>query len=155
MMIKRLFVAGALLALVVPVLAAECPPAVKKSVERAHAGATIASCKELQEDGKVQYEAKITTKAGKKIDLDINPAGDILQTEESVALETVPAAVLKSLAAEYQGAKPVSAVRLSRADGKILYEIAFETGGAKKEATFSAAGKAVDEEEGEEEEDGN
>ncbi len=139
-------VAVAALGFVPPVSAAECPPAVKAAVEKEHSGAKNITCKEEKENGKLQYEATITGKNGKKLELDVTPEGKILLTEERVALAKVPAAVMKSLKAKYADAKATSAVKQTAADGKVTYEIAFGAGKEKKEATFATDGTFVEEE---------
>jgi hypothetical protein len=131
---------------VVPLFAADCPPAVTAAVQKAHAGATIASCKQEQEKGKTQFEVKLAASTGKGIELDVSPDGTILLTEQYVALGDVPPAVMKAFAAKYGPAKPTKAEMQTAADGTITYEFAFAAGTKKKEATFGADGSFVEEE---------
>jgi hypothetical protein len=133
--------------LAVPALAKECPPAVTAAVLKAHAGATITACRQEVEDGKTQYEVKITGKDARRIDCDVSPDGQILLTEEYLDVKDVPAAVMTAFAAKYAGAQATAAEKQTTADGKVTYEIAFGSGDAKKSATFDAAGKFVEEEE--------
>ena len=130
----------------VPILAAECPPAVKSAVEKAHAGATIASCKQEKENGKIQFEVKLEATAGNGMSLDVSPDGTILLTEQYVALSDVPPAVMKAFAAKYGAAKPTRAEMQTAADGKVTYELAFMSGDKKREATFGSDGAFVEEE---------
>ncbi len=126
--------------------AAECPPSVRTAVEKAHPGAKIAGCKEERERGRLQYEVGITTKEGKKMELDISPEGALLLTEESVPSDAVPEMVKKALAAKYPDAKEIEAEKQTAADGKVSYEIAFKVGNDRKELTFTPDGKLVEEE---------
>lgn len=133
---------------VAPLAASDCPPAVTAAVQKAHAGATVASCKQEQEKGKTQFEVKLAAKDGKKMEIDVSPDGRILMTEETVALSDVPSAVMNAFAAKYGAAKPTRAESQTTADGKVSYELAFPVAGKKKmkEATFTSEGSFVEEE---------
>ena len=134
------------LSFLVPLTAAECPPAVSAAVQKAHAGAAIASCKQAKERGRTQFEVKLVAMDGKRMSLDVSPDGTILLTEQSVAVSDVPPAVMTAFAAKYGAAKPTRAEMQTAADGKITYEIAFAAGTKKKEATFASDGAFVEEE---------
>jgi uncharacterized membrane protein YkoI len=136
------------LAFVAPALASPCPANVADAVLKAHVGAVVNECKQETEDGKLQYEVKITSKDGKRMELDVDFGGKILLTEEYVELADVPAAVLTAFTARFPGAKASRAEKLTALDGKVIYEIAFADGAAKKEATFTADGAPVEEERG-------
>lgn len=131
---------------VVSTVAAECPPAVTAAVLKAHAGASIASCKNEQEDGKTQFEVKLASMTGKGISLDVTPDGSILMTEQSIAVSDVPPVVMKAFAAKYQATKPTRAEMQTSGDGKVTYELAFRARKSNKEATFTAEGKFTEEE---------
>lgn len=129
-----------------PASRGDCPPVIKSAVEKAYPGAKNPSCKQEMQGGKDIYEVKLTTKAGGKAEMDMAPDGTVLQVEEQMSLDTVPSAVLKAFKDKYPGANVSVAVKQTRADGKVFFEIAFEAGGAKKEATFAAGGAFVEEE---------
>jgi hypothetical protein len=135
------------LALAPPALASPCPEKVTEAVLRAHAGAVVSECKQETEDGVVQYEVTIKLKNGKQAELDVDPGGTILMTEEYVELAAVPPAVMTAFAAKFPGVKATNAAKQTAADGKITYELAAGSGDAKKEATFTADGAPVEEEE--------
>lgn len=134
-----------LLALAAPALASPCPAKVTDAVLRAHAGAVVNECKQETEDGNLEYEVKITLKDGQRAELDVDPGGAILLTEEYIELVAVPPAVMTALAAKFPGAKATKAEKQTASDGKVTYELAFEAGAAKKEATFTADGAPVEE----------
>ena len=147
MRITRLIaLTGIVLTYQLPGTAADCPGAVTAAVQKAHPGATVSSCKKEDEHGKQQYEVKLMAKDGRKLELDVDPAGAILLTEESVAVSSVPQVVIAALGAKYTAAKPTRAEKQTAADGTISYELAFTTGGKKKESTFKADGSLVEEE---------
>ena len=132
--------------------AEECPPAVKKVLAKAYPEGKIGNCRKEAEKGKAHYAAEVTTKAGDKIEIDVEEDGKIVQTEVVVALDAVPQAVLKAFAARYPNATAKKAEKETKANGEISYEITFEHGqgqgqGKKRgEATFTAEGVFVEEE---------
>ena len=128
------------------VSAADCPSAVTAAALKAHAGATVQACKQEKEHGKTQYEVKLGSIDGKQVELDVSPEGNILLTEEYIAIGDVPPAVMTAFSGKYSGAKPTRAEKQTAADGKVTYEIAFVVGTKKKEATFAADGGFIEEE---------
>ena len=131
------------LALAAPAAASPCPAVVTDAALHAHAGGVVKACKQETEHGKLQYEVKLALKDGKPIEIDVDPDGTILVTEEYVELAAVPAAVMTAFAAKYPAARATKAEKQTASDGKVTYELAF---GAKKEATFTADGAPVAEE---------
>ena len=136
-------VLGSTLAAAAP---APCPAAVTSAVDKKFPKSTVQVCKAEREDGHDQYEVKLTKADGSKVEVDVSPAGAILQTEEVVALDQVPAAVTKAFAAKYPKAKPTRAEKQTPATGKPSYELAFAVDGKRKEATFAEDGTFVEEE---------
>jgi len=126
--------------------AVECPTPVKASVAKAYPGSTITGCKQETEKGAVQFEVKLSTKDGKPLEADVAPDGAILQTEEQIAPQKLPAVVLDTFKARYGESKVGKAEKIVKAGGAIEYEIAFTRGGAKMEVTISHEGKVLEEE---------
>ena len=118
---------------------AGCPAAVTAGVLKAFPKATIGTCKAEHEHGRDQFEVKLTKAGGGALEVDVAPDGAILQIEENIAVDALPAAVKKAFAAKYPGAKPTGAERQT-AGKDVRYEIAFVVDKARKEATFSADG---------------
>ncbi|MEP6859628.1 MAG: PepSY-like domain-containing protein [Deltaproteobacteria bacterium] len=123
-----------------------CPGAVTTAIEKKFPKSTVQVCKAEREDGHDQFEVKLTKADGGKVEVDLSPAGAILQTEEVVALDQVPAAVMKAFAAKYPKAKPNRAEKQTPATGKPSYELAFQVDGKRKEATFAEDGAFMEEE---------
>jgi hypothetical protein len=123
-----------------------CPAAVTTAIEKKFPKSTVQVCKAEREDGRDQFEVKLTKADGGKVEADFSPAGAILQTEEVVALDQVPAAVKKAFAAKYPKATPTRAEKQTPATGKPSYELAFQVDGKRKEATFAEDGTFVEEE---------
>jgi len=125
---------------------ADCPAAVKASIDKAFAKSTITSCKAEKEHGHDQFEVKLTKADGAKAEVDVEPGGKIIQVEEKIALDKVPAAVMKAFAAKYPKAKVDQAEKQTPSEGKPTYELAFASGSGRKEATFAEDGKFIEEE---------
>jgi uncharacterized protein YxeA len=145
-MILGIIGAATVFALAPPSSASPCPAHVGDAVLQAHAGAVVNECKQETEDGKMQYEVKITLKDGKRMELDVDPAGKILQTEEYLELAAVPAVVMRAFTTKFPGAKATKAEKQTASDGKVTYEIRYGAATAKKEVTFTADGALVEEE---------
>jgi hypothetical protein len=126
--------------------APDCPAAVTSAIDKAFPKSTIDKCKLEHEHGHDQYEVKLTKADKSKVEADVSADGKILQIEESIALDKLPTAVTKAFAAKYPKAKLESAEKQTPSSGAVSYELAFTMDGAKKEATFTEAGKFVEEE---------
>jgi len=124
---------------------ASCPGPVTASVAKRFPGATISSCKAEHEKGHDQFEVKITSDHG-NAEIDVSPDGKILVVEEVVAMETIPAVVMKAFGLKYPKAKPTRAEKQTPAEGAITYEIAFLVADKRHEATFTNDGAFVEEE---------
>lgn len=124
---------------------ADCPKPVTDAVAKAFPKSTVSACKAEKEHGHDQFEAKIVKADGSKAEIDVAPDGKILQVEEVVPLDKVPAAVTKAFAAKYPKGKATRAEKQT-ADGKVSYELAFTLGDAHKEVTFDETGKFIEEE---------
>jgi len=124
-----------------------CPDIVTGAVTRAYPHAKVGSCKQESDHGKVQYEVKLETPNGRRLEVDISPEGAILQTEEIVPLASVPIKVMAAFEARYPKAKASRAEKQSQSSGKVSYELMFhDAGGAKHEVTFGDDGNFVEEE---------
>ncbi len=123
-----------------------CTATIKTAVDKAFPKATITKCKAETDKGVSLVEVKISKADGNAAEIDVALDGKILQVEEKVAIDKVPAAVMKAFAAKYPKAKADRAEKQSPTDGKPSYEIAFKDDKGKKEATFTEDGKFVEEE---------
>ena len=130
-----------------PALAGDCPAAVTASVTKAHAGAKTLSCGSEKEKGATIYEVKIRTADGKTLEIELNPDGTILVTEERIALGEVPVAVVNALHTAHADAKVSHAERLTSGDGEISYELTYKSGGHEHEMTVSPAGDVLEQDE--------
>ncbi len=148
---KTLALAAALLATSVAHAHADdaprpCPAAVTSALARSFPKSTLGSCKAEREDGHDQFEARLTLADGTALEVDVSPTGDVLQTEQVVPVDQVPAAVTKAFAAKYPAAKIARAEKQTRGAKAVFFELAFQTAGKKSEATFANDGHFVEEE---------
>lgn len=123
-----------------------CPEPVKAGALKTYPAAKISSCKQEKENGKIQYEVRLKTGDERKLELDIDPEGAILLTEEKVAAQSVPKAALSAFEAKYPRAKVSGAEKQTKPDGTPTYELAFKKDGKSHEATFDEQGRFVEEE---------
>ena len=124
----------------------ECPHAVSDAIARAFPKSTVTKCVAEKEHGHDQFEVKLVKDGGAKVEVDVAPDGKILQIEEKIAIDKVPAAVMKAFAARYPKAKVEAAEKQTPSQGAPSYELAFSTDHARKEATFAEDGKLIEEE---------
>ena len=123
-----------------------CPSAVTLAIAQTFPDASISACKAEHEDGRDQFEVKLTDKAGANSEADVAPDGTILQVEQIIPLGKVPAAVMAAWTAKYPGASPTRAEKQTRPGHGSTYELAFHADGKTKEATFGEDGTFVGQE---------
>jgi hypothetical protein len=119
---------------------------VKGTIARTFPKSTITKCKAEHEDGRDQFEVKVVKADGAKAEVDVAADGKLLQIEERVPVDKVPAVVMTAFAAKYPKAKVDVAEKQTPAEGQPSYELGFSTDGGRKEATFSEDGTFVEEE---------
>lgn len=125
---------------------AACPDAVKQSIAAKFADALMTNCKAERQDGRDQFEVKLTSKSGDRFEVDVAPDGTILQTEEAIALNVIPPAVLAAFTAKYPNAKPTRAEKQTRPGKAATYEMAFTGVNKTTAATFTEDGSFIEEE---------
>lgn len=113
------------------------PAAVKAAFEKAFPGA--AKTKWEKEDG--NYEAGFTDK-GQKMAAVYSPSGALRETEVSIKVAELPAAVLDYMKQHYKDATIQEAAKITKADGAVNYEAEVK----KKDVIFDAKGKYIREE---------
>ncbi|MCE9571839.1 MAG: hypothetical protein K8W52_01655 [Deltaproteobacteria bacterium] len=124
---------------------AKCPAAVTAAIKKAFPRGAIRSCKAEHDDGADQFAVVVKT-GTTRVEVDVAPDGAIKQIEQRVAVDQVPAAVLKAFAAKYPKAEASRAQRQQHADKSVCFELGFTTEHGKHEATFSEAGAFLEEE---------
>ncbi len=116
----------------------DLPPAVQKAVQEHTKGLTVKGFAKEVEDGKTFYEAE-TTVNGHSKDFLFDTAGKLVEIEEEVSLDSVPAAVKTALEAEGK----VLLVETVTKGKTVTYEGTVEKNGKKSEIPMDANGKKI------------
>jgi biopolymer transport protein ExbD len=125
---------------------ADLPPAVEKTVAAQSHGATIKEFSQEKENGQLLYEAEMTVNGHSK-DISVDAAGTIVEVEEQVALDSLPAAVKAGLEAKAGTGKIVKVESLIKHDKLVAYEAQIRTAGKKSEIQVGPEGNPLAHEE--------
>lgn len=121
-----------------PVKITDLPPAVRQSVDKETKGATLRGLSRETENGKVYYEAE-TTVNGRNRDILLNKSGDVVEIEEQVSLERVPAGARTAIEKYAAGGKVLNVEAVTR-NTSISYEAQVQKAGKKSEVKVSPEG---------------
>ena len=124
----------------------DLPPAVEKAVAAQSQGATIRGFSEEKENGQTFYEAELIVDGHSK-DVLMDANGAVVEVEEQVALDSLPAAVKEGLQSKAAKGKVVKVESLTKHDKLVAYEAQVMTGGKKSEVQVGPDGKPLDHEE--------
>jgi hypothetical protein len=124
----------------------DLPPAVEKTVAAQSAGATIRGFSTEKEKGQTLYEAELTVNGHSK-DISMTADGSIVEIEEQVSLDSLPAEVKAGLQAKAGNGKILKVESLTKKDKLVAYEAKVETNGKKTEVQVGPDGKPLDHEE--------
>ena len=122
------------------------PPAVEKTVQEQSQGMTIKGFALDHENGGTQYEVEMMLNGHSK-DIEIAPDGTLLEVEEQVAIDSLPAEVQSSLGAKAAGAKITKVESLKKKDRLVAYEAATLKGSKKGEIQVGPHGETLAHEE--------
>jgi hypothetical protein len=123
------------------VKAAEVPAAALAALRKMSAGAEITAFAEETEQGHTFYEGSWKGPSGTNVDVLVTPTGDLVEIEEEVGADQVPAAVLA--AARKAAGKEVK-LGLEKKT-MVLYEAKFQRGGVSHELLLNPVGTPVEE----------
>lgn len=121
------------------------PQAVQSSIKKEVGNLPISSISKDAEGGKVEYEVE-TTYNGKPRSYAFDTKGKLLEAEDAVELDSIPAAAKESLQKKAAGGS-ISEVEKVTSGSKISYEADITTGAGKKievAVTPSGAVKSVE-----------
>jgi len=124
----------------------DLPTAVEKTVAVQSTGATIRGFSTEIENGKTLYEAELTVNGHSK-DISMTADGSIVEIEEQVPLDSLPAEVKAGLQAKAGTGKILKVESLTKKDKIVAYEAKVETNGKKTEVQVGPDGKPLDHEE--------
>ncbi len=120
----------------------EVPAAALAALKKLAAGAKITEFAEEIEHGQTFYEGSWKSAAGVGTDVLVTKTGDLVEVEEKIPLDKVPAAVVKAA----RRAAGKSAQLSCEKKTMILYEIKFTKAGSRHELLLSPDGRRVEEE---------
>lgn len=120
----------------------DLPPAVQRAVEKESKGATIRGYSSETEQGQLQYEVDMTVR-GHSRDVAFAPDGSVLEVEEEVAIDSLPAAVQEGLHKK-TGAGTITRVESITKHGTLVaYEAQVLTGGKRSEVQVGPDGQPL------------
>ena len=124
----------------------DLPAAVEKTVAAQSQRATIRGFSEERENGQMYYEAEMTVDGHSK-DLLVDNSGAIVEVEEQVAMDSLPAPVKEGLQTKAGKGKLVKVESITKHEKLVAYEAQVVTGGKKSEVQVGPDGKPLDHEE--------
>ena len=146
LLLGSLVLAGSALAQEKKIKRSELPPAVEKTVVEQSKGATIRGFSEEKENGRTTYEVEMLLDGHSK-DVQMDANGAVIEIEEQVDLQTVPAEVRAGLQAKAGKGKITKVESITKKDKLVAYEAQVVTDGKKSEVQVGADGKPLDHEE--------
>jgi uncharacterized membrane protein YkoI len=123
-----------------PAATVKLPPAVAEAFQKAYPDATIEGTSKETEKGKTVYEVESVDK-GMNRDLSYAADGTLLECEEQIKPEDLPAAVADAFKKLYPKASITKAERTTEGQ-TVKYELAVK-GAPKREVSFTPDGKPV------------
>jgi hypothetical protein len=124
----------------------DLPPAVEETVAAQSAGATIKGFSKENEKGQTYYEAEMVVNGHGK-DILIAASGAIVEVEEEVAINALPADVKAGLQAKAGEGKLGKVESITKKDKLVAYEAKVIKGGKTTEIQVGPGGKALDHQE--------
>ena len=119
------------------------PPAVEAAVRAQQtAGAKVRGLSVETEDGSTYYEAELRV-SGHSKDVLIDSAGTVVEVEEEVAVDSLPAAVQHTLIAQVRDGRLVSIEALTRKGVLVGYEAHVRHGASKSEVRIDPEGRLL------------
>ena len=120
----------------------ELPAAVQKTADEQSKGATVRGYASEVEDGKLQYEVQLTVDGHSK-DVSIAPDGTVLEVEEQVDLNALPAAVREGLQKRAGAGKIAKVESLTKGGKLVAYEAQVQNGKKHSEIQVGPDGQAL------------
>ena len=125
-----------------PIDRSKLPPAVAATADRETSGSEVKRYLTEREHGQMFYEVE-TIKEGHTRDLEIAKDGALVEVEEEVAFDTLPAAVKASLTAKANDGSVKKVESLTKRGRLVAYEAVVEKGGRRHEVQVGPAGETL------------
>jgi hypothetical protein len=124
----------------------DLPPLVEQTVAAQSSGATIRGFSQERESGQTYYEAEMMVDGHSK-DVLIDAKGAVVEVEEEVAIDALPAAVKAGLIAKAGVGKILKVESIKKHDKLVAYEAKVNSKGKRSEVQVGPDGKPLDHEE--------
>ena len=118
------------------------PPPVATAFHQAYPAARVLHVSKERQDGKVVYEIE-SRDGDTRRDLIYSPAGAVLEIEEGIPVDSVPAVVRAAAEGRVAGGTLVGAERVTRGT-VILFEVQLRVNGRSRFLTYDLEGRPVD-----------
>lgn len=120
----------------------DLPEAVQKTVEEQSRNATVRGFTKEIEDGKTYYEVELRVDGHSK-DVLMDPAGEVVEVEEEVALPSLSRAVTEGLQKKAGSGKIVKVESLTKHGTLVAYEAQVRSGNKKSEVQVGPSGETL------------
>jgi hypothetical protein len=120
----------------------DLPPAVQKTADEQSQGATVKGYSSEMDQGKLVYEVEMTVNGHSK-DVSLAKDGSVLEIEEEVALDSLPAPVRGAFEKKAGAGKITKVESLTKNNALVAYEAQVRTGGKRSEIQVGPDGKSL------------
>jgi hypothetical protein len=120
----------------------ELPAAVQRTADQQSAGATVRGYSSEEDDGQVVFEVAMTVH-GHGRDVTIGSDGTVLEVEEEVAFDSLPAAVRTGLRELARSGTITKVESLTKRGTLVAYEAHVKTGDTRSEIQVGPDGKRL------------
>ncbi|HKV71011.1 MAG TPA: hypothetical protein VJN62_07155 [Gemmatimonadales bacterium] len=128
------------------ITAADLPAAVRATAQAQSQGATVRGYSREVEHGRVQYEVEMVI-AGRSRDVTISADGTVVEIEQQVAFDSLPAPVRTALMKKAGKGRITGVESLTKGGTLVAYEAAIVTAGKRSEVQVGPDGTALTHEE--------
>jgi len=128
------------------ITAADLPAAVRATAQAQSQGATVRGYSREVEHGRVQYEVEMMI-AGRSRDVTIGADGTVVEIEQQVAFDSLPAPVRTALMKKAGKGRITGVESLTKGGTLVAYEAAIVTAGKRSEVQVGPDGTALTHEE--------
>jgi uncharacterized membrane protein YkoI len=103
-----------------PINYSDLPPAVRETAEKQSRGAIVEGYWKSMDNGRTEYEVE-TMVNGKSRDISIDPSGKVIEVEQEISLDAVPAAAMAAIQKEAKGGS-IQKIEEVKSDSETAYE---------------------------------
>ena len=121
----------------------DLPAAVQKAADKQSDGATVKGYNKEVENGKVEYEMELMVNGHSK-DVSMDDQGNVLEVEEEVSLNSLPAAVRKGLQQKAGEGTIRKVESLTKQGTLVAYEAQVVAAGKRSEIQLGPDGKPLE-----------